>query len=316
MSSTSKRSTSPLEYVRNVIVGALIGLAELIPGVSGGTVALVTGIYGRALDNGSALIDIVKTAFTRKADFKAQVAKVEWLFLITIGIGMVAMVLTMSGVMSGFVENSPEVARALFMGMVAVSIYVPFQMMRNHGIGDKAIPAAILFILAAIALFFLTGLTSAPKSDPSLLVVFFAASVAVCALVLPGVSGSFLLLALGLYSPIMGAISDRDPAIMLTFMAGAVCGLAAFIKLLNYLLDNHHVLTLAVMAGFMLGSLRALWPWQDADANLLAPGDNFPQLAGIFLLGSAIVLVIILAERWASNTANEDFAETNTKQPL
>ena len=110
------------------------------------------------------------------------------------------------------------------------------------------------------------------SENPSLIAVFFAAAIAVCALILPGISGSLILLTMGLYQPIIGAVSDRDLGTIAVFALGALCGLAAFIKLLNFLLDHHRAPTLMAMAGFMLGSLRALWPWgadQDASSGII-----------------------------------------------
>ena len=153
-------------------------------------------------------------------------------------------------------------------------------------------PASIAaFIIATVAIFFVTGFTSTPVEDPSLIVVFLAAMVAVCALVLPGVSGSLILLTMGLYQPVIGAVSDRNMTIVGVFALGALCGLVAFVKVLNYLLDTHRDPTLAAMAGFMLGSLRALWPWgADQDAST-------PLILLMFALGGIIVAIFIAVDR-------------------
>lgn len=129
-------------------------------------------------------------------------------------------------------------------------------------------------------------------------IVFVAAAVAVCALVLPGISGSFFLLAVGLYQPVMAAVADRDLGFMAVFAAGAMTGILLFVRVLDYLLENHRAVTLVTMAGLMLGSLRALWPWQDADANLLAPGADWPAMLGWFALGAAAVVVTLVAEHF------------------
>lgn len=264
-------------HLLNILRGALIGSAELVPGVSGGTVALIVGIYERALHNANLLL-------------KAKFREVEWIFLLTIGVGMFAAVFGLSGILSSFVEGTPDVARALFFGMVAVSIIVPL-MMIDEDLSKKKGPAIITFLVAAGLVAFVTGFTSEPNRDSSLIAVFFAAAIAVCALVLPGVSGSLILLTLGLYNFVIGSVSDRDLTVLVVFAAGALTGLVAFVKVINYLLDQHRTLTLVAMAGLMVGSLRAIWPWQgDGDANFLT-------LILMMLLGAAIVAAFVIADR-------------------
>ncbi|RNE48313.1 DUF368 domain-containing protein [Corynebacterium alimapuense] len=280
-------SRTPMAVILNVIRGALIGLAELVPGISGGTVALVVGIYERALHAADML-------------FRRKFSEVDWFFLISVAVGMVTAVFTLSTVLHDFVDNSPEYARGLFLGMVAVSIWVPVAMMDHRELRNRWMVVVPLF-LAAVGLSFLgTGFSSTTQTDPSLIVIFLAASVVVCALVLPGVSGSFLLLTMGLYSPVLAAVSDRDWVVIFTFIAGAAVGIALFVRMLSYAMKNHRTLTLTVMAGFMLGSLRALWPWQSSTSELLAPGDNLWAVFGMTLIGALVVLSFIIADRVAS----------------
>src|SRR5699024_2408073 len=170
-------------------------------------------------------------------------------------------------------DNNFSISHALFMGMVAVSIIVPLSMMSAE---ERRKPIYWLYgLISAIVIFVVTGFTADAVEDPSLIVIFFAAAVAICALIMPGVSGSLILLMLGLYQPVI---------------AGAICGLIAFVRVLNWLLDNRRGGTLAVMSGFMLGSLRALWPWgEKQDASSLA-------IIVMFILGAAIVGGFIYAD--------------------
>jgi len=296
----AKTPRTPLAFVVNLIRGALIGMAELVPGISGGTVALVVGIYERALNAGNQLM-------------KRQFRAVDWPFLIAVGVGMVTAVFTLSTVLHDFVENSPEYARGLFLGMVIVSIWVPVAMMDPRDVRRRGVMLIPLFLVAAVVGFLATGFTSTPQTDPSLIVIFFAASIAVCALVMPGISGSFLLLAMGLYTPIMGSLSNREWDVILTFMAGALLGVTLFIKGLTWALTKHRSITLTVMAGLMLGSLRALWPWQDDNAGLLAPGDNALAVFGMTLIGAAVVAAFIVADR--VSTARRDSEVVAESQP-
>ncbi|SES19153.1 DUF368 domain-containing protein [Corynebacterium cystitidis] len=278
-----------LSYIFDVVRGFLIGLAELVPGISGGTIALIVGIYEKALNNADLIM-------------RRKLREVDWLFLFMVGAGMITAIFTMSTVMHIFVTEYTELANGLFFGMVAVSIIVPVGMMdrRQAHWGLLA-----LFVVGAIVAFFATGYTSTPVDNPSLIVIFFAAAVAICALVLPGLSGSFLLLAMGLYEPIIKAVSDHDITIILVFCAGAATGLLLFVRVLSWLMNKHRNITLATMAGLMLGSLRALWPWPGAAPTNIGP------VVGMAVLGAVIVALFLIADRYKQAKTHAEVVEVN-----
>lgn len=289
----------PLDLAR----GFLIGSAELVPGVSGGTVALVTGVYEQLIDSASHVLGAVRVAITgpdRRARTIAELRRTDWRLIVPVLIGMVLALVTIAGVMSAFVTDHPEHARGLFFGLVAVSVVVPIRMLPSAHRG-RAVDVALVVVAALIAFTLVSLAGGSAVSDPPLYVVFLAASVAICALVVPGVSGSFLLLAVGLYTVTLDAVSERDLGYIAVFGAGAAVGLASFVQLLNYLLRAHRRTTLLVMTGLMIGSLRALWPWQQAadGASDSAPGTLMAPaapLAGPLLLmalGAAIVLALV-----------------------
>jgi putative membrane protein len=154
------------------------------------------------------------------------------------------------------------------------------------------------------------------STDPPLYVVFFAAAVAVCALVVPGVSGSFLLLAIGIYTATLDAVSGRDLAYLAVFAAGATCGLASFVQLLGYLLREHRRTTLVVMTGLMVGSLRALWPWQSSSDGhdggpgaLLAPTEPLAGPLMLMVLGVAVVLALVWVQALVEQRESREQAE-------
>jgi putative membrane protein len=130
-----------------------------------------------------------------------------------------------------------------------------------------------------------------------LIAVFFSAAIAICALVLPGVSGSFLLLTVGMYDPTISAVNDRNFAYLAVFALGAILGLAIFVSLLKWLLENRARITLVIITGLMIGSLRALWPWQGPDRELLAPSDQVGTAIIMFLIGALFVSVLLVIER-------------------
>lgn len=295
----------PIDLLR----GFLIGMAELVPGVSGGTVALVTGVYDELIDSASHAISSVKRLVLgpdRLAGFSQEIRRTDWWLVGPVLVGMAAAVLTVAGVMEAFVTGHPEQARGLFFGMVLVSLAVPLLMLPARVKGSGVLDVVIVAVAAVVA-FVLTGLAGGgATSEPAAIVVFLAAAVAICALVIPGVSGSFFLLAVGLYTTTLDAVHERDLGYIAVFGAGAIVGLASFVQLLKYLLHNHRRITLLVMTGLMLGSLRALWPWQSAaesaaeDAHgpgaLIAP---YAPVAGpilLMLVGAAIVAVLVWVE--------------------
>ena len=264
-----------MQHILNLLRGALIGAAELSPGISGGTVALIIGIYERALHNADRII-------------KRKFAQVEWLFIAFIGLGMVGAVFGLSGIITAFVSGNFSLSHSLFAGMVLISVWVPFSMIAKE---DRRNPKYwLLAAISAVFIFIVTGFTSNQVEDPNLIFVFFAAALAICALIMPGASGSLILLMLGMYEPVLRAVSELDITIIAVFMAGALCGIVGIVRFLNYLLDNHRSPTLFVMTGFLLGSLRALWPFgEEQDASV------FPMFL-MFILGIAIVLVFLVAD--------------------
>lgn len=277
----------------NVARGALIGLAETVPGVSGGTVALVTGIYGRLISSVRELVDLPRAVVSRR-DWRAEWRQVDWWLLAPIAIGMIAVVFSIAGVMESFVTDQPVYSRALFMGMIAMSVVVPFLQIRPGTLATRAdkTRAVAVFVVATAVVFTLTSLPRTELTDPPLALVFGAAAIAVCALVLPGVSGSFFLLVIGIYAPTMAAIDSMDVAYLAVFALGAAVGLATFVRVLEWLLHTHHTMAMVAASGLLLGSLRALWPWQSDDGAALAIGSDWPGALGLFVLGALAVGVV------------------------
>src|SRR5690554_2415499 len=221
----------------DLVRGAVIGAVEIIPGVSGGTMALVIGVYDTLINSiGEFVRGVVRSVEglvrrTGQEPARAHFARVKWSALVPLGLGMVVALLIVSAVIAPLVEDYPVHTRALFAGLIVASLAVPIRMVGRWGAREVVIALA-----AAVAGVALTGLRGAEVSDPSLWAVAGAASLAICALVLPGVSGSFLLLVLGLYAPTLVALNERNFAYFGAFLAGAAVGLAAFVSLLEWLL--------------------------------------------------------------------------------
>lgn len=294
--------------ILNLVRGALIGLAELIPGISGGTVALITGVYERLIDGASHVVSAFKRLITgpeRGRAFVAEIRRVDWWLVAPVLIGMIAIVFTVAGIVESLVSANVELSRGLFFGLVAASIAVPLRLLpKTAPSAARRIGGVLLFVAAAALAYVVIGFAGGGEiDDPPLWAVFIAAAIAICALVVPGLSGSFFLLAIGLYTPTLRALDDRDLAYIGVFMLGAIVGLVSIVRLVKWMLDRHRWITLIAMAGLMLGSLRALWPWQaseDADSHgigtLLAPTD--PVLGPVLLavVGAAAVVVLLVVE--------------------
>lgn len=289
-------SDAPLHLVR----GSLIGTAEVIPGVSGGTVALVTGVYDALIGSADHLVSAARMLATDLpggrglARAKEQLRQVSWSVVLPVGVGMVVAFVVGARLLEPVLTHHPVSSRAVFAGLILASILVP---LRAIG-GTLRVAEVLLLLAAALAAATLTGFPPATAVDPPLPVVALAAACAVCVLVLPGVSGSFLLLTVGLYQPTIAAVNDRDATYLLVFALGAVVGLSLFVKGLQWLLTHRRRLTLAVMTGLMAGSLRALWPWQGDDRQLQAPGGDVVPIVALTAAGVAVVLILIAAEHW------------------
>lgn len=283
--------------VLNALRGMLIGVAEIIPGVSGGTVALVVGVYSRILESAEHVLRalgilVVSQGGNRLKPALTEFGRASWSMLIPLLFGMVLAIFLAAAAIESLLEGYPSLLRAAFAGMILVSIYVPWKLSgASLSLGSLAIISA-----SAALSFFLVGLPRFESSEPSAIVIFLAAAVAVCALVLPGVSGSFLLLTLGMYAPTIAAVTAVDFGYLGIFIFGAIVGLAGFTFFLNWLLRSFKTATYLIMTGLMLGSLRALWPWQDDAGIEQAASSLVPELVS-FAGGAAAVLVLLMVQR-------------------
>ena len=283
-----------LRLVSTVFRGFLIGLAETVPGVSGGTIALVVGVYGALIDSAARFVRAGAGLLRQKlAVARAELAGVHWVVLGPVLGGMGAGIIVGAAQLEPLLSEYPEESRGVFAGLILASLWIPWRM-----VGAWSLRLSLAALGAATLMFFFTGLGPLNNPDPSFWAVAPAAALAMCALVLPGVSGSFLLAVMGLYQPTIEAVNARNVEYLAVFALGALVGLALFVRVLQFLLENHRAITLALMTGLMAGSLRALWPWQGEGRELLGPGEN---LAGVALAATAGVLVVVsvvLVERF------------------
>ena len=277
-----------LKYIVTAIKGACMGAADVIPGVSGGTIAFIMGIYDEFVGSLASINkEAVKLLFSGK--FKAFWKHINGSFLLSLVIGIGISVVALAGIMQHLLANKPIQTWAFFFGLiVASSIFI------IRGISGWKLREG-LFLIFGVILGVTICTLSPTKTPDGLWFIFLSGAIAICAMILPGISGSFILLILGKYQYIMGVISDlvsgvnigQNILIIGVFGIGAVIGILSFSKLLHWLLARWEKETMIVLAGFIIGSLVKVWPWSNPEA--LAQADA----AGSMLYGSAILFALI-----------------------
>lgn len=245
------------ETVRHVLRGVLMGAADVVPGVSGGTVALLLGIYERLINTVRAGAGVLGSLLRgRWSEAGERFRSFDWWFAVPLVAGIVVAVAALASVIDELLTDEPEAMAGLFFGLVGASVVVAWKLLNRPGAGMA------LTALAVGGLFFwLLGLQSGPVADQTEIALFGSGIVAVCAMLLPGISGSFILLMLGVYPAAIAAVDDWIWADLAALAAGAALGLALFSNMIGRVLHRWHDPTLAVMVGLLLGSLRVLWPW-------------------------------------------------------
>ncbi len=248
------RSRNTIENVRLYFTGVAMGIADLIPGVSGGTMAFIMGVYEELLN----AIKSVNVEFARKlAAFKWReaFAGIPLAFLIVLGAGIMSAVFSLSFLMSWLLDNQPVFLFSFFFGLILASVIA----VGGHVTWKAGTIAAMA--IGAVGAFFLVGMVPLDMPhDP--LTLFLSGMVAIMAMILPGISGSFILLILGQYDYVLRSVTSLDFLTLIIVGTGAVIGLMMFSRVLSWLLARYHAITVAVLIGFMIGSLRVIWPWK------------------------------------------------------
>lgn len=295
--------------LRGLSAGLLMGAADVIPGVSGGTIALIVGVYERiieALHTSTSVAAALVQGRWRVAQRHLQHMHLD--LLLPLLAGIVAAIAVGARVLPPLLEAHPAPMRGLFLGLVGASLAIP--LLRLSVWRPRY---AVLALGAAGIAFVLAGLPTADGSSPALFRVFATAAVAICAMIVPGVSGAFLLEVFGLYTATLDAINARDLVYLGTFAAGAAVGLGGFARLLHYVLQHYYDATMAVLIGLIAGALRALWPFLEPDRSLRWPTESDPVALVIALtVGGAILIGLLI---WWGHTREHrtKMAEAPTK---
>jgi putative membrane protein len=248
---------SPLDYLILALKGMAMGAADVVPGVSGGTIAFISGIYEELITTLNTInFSLLKQL--KSEGFKSVWKKVNGSFLLALLSGIVVSVISLAKGVEWLLEHHPILLWSFFFGLVFASILYVGKQIKIRLTDFKLVLA---MAIGAVVAYFITSLNPSETSDSNLF-LFFAGALAICAMILPGISGAFILVIIGAYSPVLEALNTRDFKTILIIGIGAVVGLLSFSKLLKWLFETYHRSTLSVITGFMIGSLNKIWPWK------------------------------------------------------
>lgn len=236
--------------------GFCMGIADIIPGVSGGTVAFLMGIYEELIESLYSF-DQRFLSHLLKGHLRTAFATTGWKFLCALLIGILTAIFSLSHMMKWLLEEYPVYLSAFFFGIIATTVLIIAQKVKKMSVMN-----IIAGCVSAVAMFYFVAML--PLETPyTWWFLFLSGAIAICAMILPGISGAFILLILGKYHYIITAVSERNFFILSIFSLGCLTGLLLFVRLLRWLLKNHSDITLIVLAGLVLGSLRRIWPWKE-----------------------------------------------------
>ncbi|MCC5929585.1 MAG: DUF368 domain-containing protein [Cyclobacteriaceae bacterium] len=250
--------------------GMAMGAADVVPGVSGGTIAFITGIYEQLL-NAIKSIDGKALKYLSKREFSAFWSHIDGSFLLILVSGILFSVLSLARIIHYLLDTHPIQLWSFFFGLVLISAVLVFKTIKKWQL--KVLISAVAGCILAWVI-----TTSTPATLPdNTFFVFLAGAIAICAMILPGISGSFILLILGKYEFIINALKEFDLITIGIFLIGCVVGLLSFARIVSWALKKYYDITIALLAGFMLGSLRKIWPWKETlSYRLNSKGEEVP----------------------------------------
>jgi putative membrane protein len=248
--------------------GMAMGAADVVPGVSGGTIAFITGIYDRLIESISR-VDLTLWGKLRKEGIKSAWEYLNGSFLLALVAGILTSIFSLAKLFSWLLATHPVPLWSFFFGLVAGSVFLIGGSVKNRNL------IILLFFIFGTGISYYITTASPAEVESNLPYIFLCGAIAICAMILPGISGSFILLLMGAYATVLGAVSELNIPIILVFMAGAIIGLLSFSRILKYLLSNHHQTAIALLTGFLVGSLNKIWPWKtNIETRINSKGDT------------------------------------------
>lgn len=283
-----------------------MGAANVIPGVSGGTVAFITGIYERLI-HALKHVDIAALKLIAKGDFEGFAKRVDLSFLLFVFLGVFVSILSLAKLLEFAFERYETLTLSFFFGLILASILAVSRQIERWDVG--VIIAFILGTVLAIAIAFL------PPAMPndSFLYIFLCGIVAVCSMILPGLSGSYILLLMGNYLLVLNAVSTFNFAILVPLFLGCVVGLISLSRLLSYLFKHFKDQTIGILSGFVAGSLLIIWPWKhtvtesfDGKEKAIGYSWLFPSIDSTFFLALSLVILGFFLVLWMEKSAKKN----------
>ena len=285
--------------VKNIVValkGFAMGAANVIPGVSGGTIALLTGIFNELIESLNALMSVSSWKMLLQGRFADFWKAIHGTFLLWLAIGVILSVFSLAKLMEYVLTHHPVQTWAFFFGLIIVSAIFMLTDIKGWKGSD------IFWLVAGIALGAFICLMSPTETTSDMWFIALCGAIAVCTMILPGISGSFILVLFGKYEYIMKAVSELNIPVLLVFTLGCVIGIVAFSKFLHWLIGKYEKQTLLVLIGFTIGALVKVWPWADKAANEAANALTGAPVGTLHipgailwaLIGAGLVLVLEL----------------------
>jgi putative membrane protein len=286
-----------MQYLQWVIKGLAMGVADVVPGVSGGTLAFILGIYERLLAAISRF-NIPAISLLWRRQFKALWQHIDGTFLVCLFSGILLSIFSLAGLITYMLHYRPIPLWSLFCALIITALPHLWRSV-------KWTPMRLIFCLLGIIIAVLVGMLTPRELEPTSWMYFAAGAVAICAMILPGISGSFILLMSGMYGPVLLAVTQLQLSVLCLFMLGCIVGLLSFSRLLNWLLRHYHDTSLALLIGVVIGALYRIWPWQLEQqlylpwryAEKVGSADVVPAvLCGI--AGAILMLLLLNMEKW------------------
>lgn len=267
----NRESGQPKQLLGVYIKGIAMGAADIVPGVSGGTIALIAGIYERLINAIGSIGPSLWKVFRAEGGIKGVLAvwrHVDATFLLCLLLGIVTSFATLAGFIKHLLDNQPLLIWSFFFGLVVATVFILLSEIKRWNMVRAGLFAVGLVIAVVVSQLPLLTTT------PSLPYLFFAGAIAICAMILPGISGSFILLLMGAYDAVLEAVDTMNLAVIFTVMAGMATGLLLFTRVLKWLLARYYQATLALLTGFIAGSLVKVWPWKTDALGTLGTADS------------------------------------------
>ena len=301
------QNRSIFDYFVITLKGMAMGAADVVPGVSGGTIAFISGIYDELLDSINT-IDLKLFKVLKENGFKEVWNTINGNFLMSLFLGIFISILSLAKLLSLLLEQHPILVWSFFFGLVVASILYVGKQINRWNLGTL-----LSLVIGVLIAYFITQIQPAIGANPTAFYLILSGSLAICAMILPGISGSFILVILGMYQIVLTAVHERELEKIALIGIGAIFGLLTFSRLLKYILEHYRNSTLALLTGFIIGALNKIWPWKEVLETLqiddkivilkdrsISPFNYVGENQLLYAIALALLgfMLILILEKW------------------